>query len=411
MRIIYKIIALIALPMLLLGIGLDAFSASDDSSTLTTSLIENDAPYADEGIRFSCNLSRLNHIKSSMAAYLSALGIAPNLVLTKMDQSNSLLTFTLNTPKDDFDTLQLKYMPEYAIRDVTVLLPGKNGEMRKVVTVSKKEILLAFLQHGRLTEFSGANCDMNALIEQVNIRQNIVAWSGHLNWIWPDGGPAKWNEKYWHQGTPLPNVPLHAAFGDALINQKKYAIGCYTAAKLVIVQGVLDYYRRIKSDQLQLKLVEARLVLDQEPLMDIEPGEMWSFEKDFDSQKLTRPGKILKIQHHVAPRNFVPGDWVYILNTDPISSQKTGYEGSNAIYLGRNKFVDYYNDNHHAYTYQQKLDEVYQWRNGVFSRSRDSDKIKPLSKEDYEQLGKPPSESGLVQSFRVFPNRFLSFGS
>jgi hypothetical protein len=154
-----------------------------------------------------------------------------------------------------------------------------------------------------------------------------------------------------------------------------------------------------------------RLILDQEPLVDVEPGEMWSFEKDFDTQKRTRPGKILKIQHNVAPRNFVPGDWVYILNTDSISSLKTGYEGSNAIYLGRNKFDDYYNDNNHSYTYQQKLNEVYQWRNGVFNRSRDSDKIKPLSSDDFERLGRVPSESGLVQNFRVFPISFLSLGS
>jgi hypothetical protein len=136
---------------------------------------------------------------------------------------------------------------------------------------------------------------------------------------------------------------------------------------------------------------------------------MWSFEQDFNSNKLTQRGKILKIQHKVAPLNFVPGDWVYIVNTDPVSAQKTGYEGSNAIYLGRNKFVDYYNDNHHAYTYQQKLDEVYQWRNGVFNRRRDVAKIQPLSVDDLERLGKSPAENGLVQSFRVFPMSFENF--
>jgi hypothetical protein len=397
--------------MLSLGFCLDTFSANNDPSSLATTLVEGDVPYANEGVRFSCDSSRLSRIKSRMKDYLTSLGIAPNLVLTRIDQSNGLLTFTLNTPKDDFDTLQLKYRPEYSIRDSIVRLPGKNGEMRKVVTVSKKEILLALLQHGRLTEFSGRNCNFNVLKEQVNIRQNIVAWSENLNWTWPDGGSAEWNPKYWHRGTPLPNVMLHAAFDDAFKNQKKYSIGCYTATKLVMVQGVLDYYRRIKNGKLQQKLVEERLILDQEPLVDVEPGEMWSFEKDFDTQKRTRPGKILKIQHNVAPRNFVPGDWVYILNTDSISSLKTGYEGSNAIYLGRNKFDDYYNDNNHSYTYQQKLNEVYQWRNGVFNRSRDSDKIKPLSSDDFERLGRVPSESGLVQNFRVFPISFLSLGS
>ena len=150
--------------------------------------------------------------------------------------------------------------------------------------------------------------------------------------------------------------------------------------------------------------------MDKDPLVDVEPGIMWSFEKDYDPKNLTQLGKLLTIQQNIAAKNFVPGDWAYILNTDPISSQKTGYEGSNAIYLGRNKFVDYYNDNNHAYTYLEKLDEVYQWRNGVFSRSRDAAKIKPLSSDDFERLGKSPSENGLIQSFRVFPMSMVELG-
>ena len=104
--------------------------------------------------------------------------------------------------------------------------------------------------------------------------------------------------------------------------------------------------------------------------------------------------------------NFVPGDWIYMLNTDPITYKKVGYEGSNAIYLGRGKFDDYYNDNHHSYTYLQKLDDVYQWRNGVFNRRRDIKRVEPLGRLDYERLGRPPADGGLVKSFRVFPYLF-----
>lgn len=406
MRAINKILVPAIFSLLSLGIFQDAFAASNDPAGLATTLAEIDASPADEGIRFSCDPDRLGHIKTGMATYSASLGIAPDLVVTRTDQTNGTLVFTLNTPKDDFDTLRLRDRPEFAIRDRIVRLPAKNEEMRRVVTVSKKEILLALLQHGRLTEFSGENCDLNALKEQVGIRQNIVAWSENLNWVWPNGGASKWNAKYWHHGTPLPGVPLHAAFGDVFKNQGKYSIGCYTAAKLVMAQGVLDYYRRVKNDPSRQKLVEARLAFDQDPLVGVEPGEMWSFEKDFDPGELARPGKILQIQYAVAPKNFVPGDWVYLLNSDPVSSRKTGYEGSNAIYLGRNKFVDFYNDNRHSYTYRQKLDEVYQWRNGVFSRSRDSAKIQPLSGVNFEQLGKLPAEGGLVMNFRVFPYPF-----
>lgn len=389
--------------LLALGFFPDAFAAGNDPAGLATTLAESDALHADEGIRFSCEPDRLSHIKAGMATYLAFLGIAPDLVVKRTDQTSGALVFTLNTPRDDFDTLRLKNRPEFAIHDRVVRLPAKNGKMRKVVTVSRKEILLALLQHGRLTEFSGENCDLDTLKELVGMRQNIVAWSENLNWVWPDGEGAEWNAQYWRRGTPLSGVSLHAAFGDVFKNQSKYAIGCYTAAKLVMVQGILDYYRRVKHDPVRQKLVEARLAFDQDPLVDVEPGKMWSFEKDFDSRELARPGKILQIRYGVAPRNFVPGDWIYLLNSDPISSRKTGYEGSNTIYLGRNKFVDYYNDNGHSYSYRQKLDEVYQWRNGVFSRSRDSAKIQPLSGEEFEQLGKPPAEGGLVMDFRVFP--------
>jgi hypothetical protein len=409
MRYFSTSITLLILTVLTFGICSDAIPGSSNTSKLSDIPAVANTLDAIDGISFSCNTSRLNHIKLDMVIYLNSLDIPKRLVETKVDTSNGLITFTLNTPKDDFDTLQLNLRPEYAVQNTSVQLPSENGGKKNVETVSKKEILLALLQHGRLTEFSGNSCDIMALKEQVNIRQNIVAWSENLNWDWPDGGPAKWNEKYWHNGTPLPKVRLKDALNDVFKNQKKYSVGCYTATKLIMTQGILDYYRRIKHNKLELRLVEKQLVSDHEPLVDVEPGEMWSFEKEFDSEKLTHPGKILQLQHNVAPKNFVPGDWVYIFNNDPESSQKTGYEGSNAIYLGRNKFEDYYNDNNHFYTYEQKLDEVYQWRYGVFSRFRDSAKIKPLSKQDYEQQGKAPSEGGLVLSFRVFPISFSSF--
>ncbi|MHB1291505.1 MAG: hypothetical protein ACYCY5_04865 [Sulfuricella sp.] len=366
---------------------------------------QNNAP-TDEGIRFSCKPGQLETIESSMETYLASLGIDPDWVVKKADRTNGVVVYTLNTPKEDSNTLNLKDWPELQIRDDIVSLPTKHGKTKKIQTVSKKEILLALLQHGRITEFKDGACDMEALKDHVGIRQNTVAWAENLNWVWPDGRPAKWNKKYWKRGTPKPGFPLHEALNDVFINQNQYSIGCYTATKLVIIQGVLDYYRRIKKDPEQQKLLENRLSIDKEPLVDIEPGKMWDFEKDFDPQKLNRPGKLLKIKYGVAPKNIIPGDWIYFLNTDPNTYKKTGYEGSNPIYLGRNKFVDYFNDNDHSYTYKQKVDEVYQWRNGVFSRFRDFAKIKPLTPQDIERLSKTPAEGGILTDIRVFPYFF-----
>lgn len=358
----------------------------------------------DEGIRFSCKPAALEKIEFDMDAYLTSLGIAPFLYVKKIDRSKGTLVYSLNTPADDFDTLNLYKRPALKIEDESVALPTQDEGEKNVLTVSKKEILLAFLQHGRLTEFQG--CAIEPLKDHIAIRQNTVAWAENLEWIWPDGESAQWNTKYWKHGTPTPGFPLHEAVHDAFINQDKYSIGCYTATKLVMIQGVLDYFRRIKKDLVQLKLIEERLSIDQEPLVNIEPGKMWDFEPDFDPAELKRPGKLLKIQYDVARKNFIPGDWSYFLNTDPVSSQKTGYEGSNAIYLGRNQFDDYYNDHHHSYSFQQKLNEVYQWRNGVFNRLRDAAKIKPLTEQDLEQLTRSLAEGGIIATFRVFPYFF-----
>jgi hypothetical protein len=368
--------------------------------------VEQNSATPDEGIRFSCKPGQLEIIEPDMEAYLTSLGIAPDLVVKKSDRPNGVVVYTLNTPKEDHNTLDLKRRPELQIHDDIVHLPTKHGKKRKVHTVSKKEILLALLQHGRLTEFKEDACNMEALKDHVGIRQNTVAWAEKLKWIWPDGNSAKWNKKYWKRGSPKPGFPLHEAINDAFMNQNQYSIGCYTASKLVVIQGTLDYYHRIKKDPATLKLLEDRLSIDKEPLVDIEPGKMWAFEKGFDPQELNRPGKLLKIEYGAAPTNFVPGDWSFFLNTDPITYEKTGYEGSNAIYLGRNKFDDYYNDHNHSYTYEQKLDEVYQWRNGVFSRSRDFAKIKPLTPQDMKRLRKTPANGGILADLRVFPYFF-----
>lgn len=341
-----------------------------------------------------------------MTAYLDELGINASLIRRTVDFDRGQATYALDTPDSDTNTLDLKSRPEYGITDEDITLPAHAGGTRTVTTVSKKEIVLALMQHGRKTEFAGKACDIEAFKDHVGIRQNTVAWAEVLEWGWPNGGPAKWNQRYWKRGTPKKGQPLAVALGDAFKQQAKYEIGCYTATKLVMLQGIVDYYARVKKDPAKLAEVERRALRDGDPLVDVEPGRMWSFEPDFNPKELRREGKVLRIQYEVAPRNFVPGDWNYFLNTDPKTYQHTGYEGSNAIYLGRNKFDDYYNDNNHSYSFDEKLDEVYQWRHGVFSRSRDFAKIEALTDADMDRLSKSPKEGGLLQTLRVSPYLF-----
>jgi hypothetical protein len=158
------------------------------------------------------------------------------------------LTYSLLGSGAAVSTLSLAERPELAIKEEAVLVPAKNNKTRKLNTVSKKEILLALLHPGRLTEFRGKACDVQALVDHVGIRQNTVIWAEVLEWGWPEGGPAKWNSRYWVNGTPKLRTPLHKALNDMFFEQGKYEIGCYAATKVVFAQGALDYYRRVKGD-------------------------------------------------------------------------------------------------------------------------------------------------------------------
>jgi hypothetical protein len=357
------------------------------------------------GVKFSCESFQVTQIRRDMVSYLKELGIDDRDVIVTEPNEETII-YTLATPESDTDTLDFKSRRKYRIKDEVLILPTMANKTRMVKTVSRKEILLSLFQHGRLTEFAGSACTIDALREHIGLRQNVVAWVEKLFWHWPNGGSAKWNIKYWNRGTPLATSDVGAAMLDAFVHQNKYSFGCYTATKLSYAHGVLDYYARIKKDPAKALLVRERLMQDGDPLVGIEPGGMWSFEKDYDPADSDVPGKLLKLKRGVASDNFVPGDWSYLLNTDAMTYEKPGYEGSNAVYLGRGKFDDYYNDNHHAYTFREKLDEVYQWRNGVFSRSRDYKKIKPLTKNDYLTLSRTPQQGGLLEDFRVEPYFF-----
>ena len=359
----------------------------------------------DEGVRFTCQRRQLPEVKAAMAAYLKTLAIPEDLVVLSERPAQGVLVYTLATPAHDTSTLDLANREAMGISGGQVTLPSGSASAAQIATVSQKEILLALLQHGRLTEFKGASCDVAALSDHVALRQNIVAWAEDLRWGWPDGGPAEWNETYWDSGTPKRGVPLKDAIDDVFVNQKAYTIGCYTATKLVVVKGVLDYFDRVRGSPALAGLIQSRLLADHDPLSDIEPGRAWSFEPGFDPKE-SRPGKLLSIVDDVLPKNFVPGDWVYFLNTDPVSRMKIGYEGSNAIYLGGGRFDDYYGENNHVFTYAEKLDEVFQWRNGVFSRTRDVARRQPLTAQDLERLSASPQHGGIVEDWRIAPDFF-----
>jgi hypothetical protein len=354
------------------------------------------------GLIFECGADKRNQLKSELNAYQQELGV--NASVYELHESGTRLRVSLKDPSV-YGTLYLRWDPKYNITEERISLPTAKG-LTEIETVSKKEILLALMHQGRETVFAGNACHIDALKEHVQIRQMIVAWSEHLHWSFPDGSSAKWNQQYWDQGNLKPGASLDKAMRDFFIQPDKCSIGCYTATKIVIIQGILDYFRRVKKDDAMADAIINRLKSDDDVLVGIEPGAMWSFQKPINPEEQKRLGKLLKIQAQVAPMNFIPGDWVYFVNTDKDSSEKDGYEGSNSIYMGRASFDDFYNDNEHHYLYNEKIQNIYNWRNGVFSRSRDYQRVRTLSAEQVHQFGLSPEEGGFLLKNRAIPYFF-----
>lgn len=354
------------------------------------------------GLIFDCGADKLTHIKSQLNTYQQELGVDASVY--ELHESGARLRLSLKDPSV-YGTLYLRWDPKYNITEERISLPTAKG-LAEIETVSKKEILLALMHQGRETVFAGNACHIDALKEHVQIRQMIVAWSEHLHWSFPDGSAAQWNQQYWDQGNLKPGASLDKAMRDFFIQPDKCSIGCYTATKIVIIQGILDYFRRIKKDDVTADAIIKRLKSDDDVLVGIEPGAMWSFQKPINPEEQKRLGKLLKIQVQVAPMNFIPGDWVYFANTDKDSSEKDGYEGSNSIYMGRASFDDFYNDNEHHYLYNEKIQNIYNWRNGVFSRSRDYQRMQILSAEQVHQFGLSPEEGGFLLKNRAIPYFF-----
>ncbi|WP_337235378.1 hypothetical protein, partial [Salmonella enterica] len=72
------------------------------------------------------------------------------------------------------------------------------------------------------------------------------------------------------------------------------------------------------------------------------PPVLWAWESDFDLNAAGTNGKLVTIQTGIDKNSVVPGDWLYFINPHSPSNKKTGYEGSNAIYAGMNRFASYY---------------------------------------------------------------------
>lgn len=359
-------------------------------------------------IQFVCPSVGQDRLRTDIRALSESLDVVG---LVDVLGTQRHVELTLGVPWSSVPTYEFHLHAGLNIATETVMLPLKDsesdesGEMVSVATVSRREILLALAHPARKLVFEA--CDVSPLLHELGVRQSIVAWSENMDLGWPDGGPAKWNTKFWSKGTPVDKNQLHQALRDPFVNPNLYSVGCYTAAKLLVAQGVMDYVRRVAGDPRLEQVVFERLYRDDDPLVNIEPPVLWAWEDDFNPQASKGvDGKLLRIDTNINEHSIVPGDWLYFINTHSPSKLKVGYEGSNAIYTGMNRFASYYNKTRPRDTTLEKVNDVYQWRHGVFDRPADLDKEKPLSEEELKKLLRAPREGGLLFPLRVVPHHF-----
>lgn len=349
-----------------------------------------------DGVTFSCDTKKIINIEKRVDSLLKNLNIQ-KYVNKSVNYSSGNLEYKLSKVIED----PTKIYIDFKLKGENVRIPFEGGKNKTVNVPSISEIILAKMNPGRNFAYKGDFCSFDSFYDNIKIRQNTIAWISQIEWVWPDGDEAFLNKKYWHQDFKLKNnKPFTVALNDIFVNQKKYGFGCNFAAKMTMTQGLFDYYKRIKKDEKMVSLLEKRMARDGDYLEGIDP--------EYDAKKTDNNGKLLKVKYGIDKKNIVPGDWMYFENTDFKTKEKLGYEGSNSIYLGQNKFNDFYNDNNHSYSLEEKLDEVYQWRNEVFSRSRDAAKIQHLSHEYLMLLLKTPKDGGLLRDYRVTHYNFIN---
>lgn len=282
-----------------------------------------------------------------------------------------------------------------------VYLPDGKGGSQKVLTASRKEIVAAMMMGDRVSSFSGNDCGVRDFYEHVDMRQNVISWSAKMSWNFPEASSARWNPEFWENGNLKQGKKLSLAMSDMFSFPDKYSVGCYTATKAIYIHAMLDLYARIHNNPEKLGQIEKILMSDGDPWNDVEPAEFATPEQEIsDSHPISYTGKLLRFEKKVSNLHVIPGDWIYILNTDPISRTHNGYEGANVIYMGRNSFNDLYNGNDHTFDFDEKIEQVYQWRNAVFNWTKDAAKIEPLDDVKRASFHNSPTSGGLLMGQR-----------
>lgn len=360
---------------------------------------ETTSPGDSWGIVFSGSAGDLARVREDMQGLLSAMGWTASQVCARTAADGASVCYSLNSSPADTDTFALSRRSDLGLATEAVAFTDRHGQTKSLALVSQKEILAAMLQRGRSFTFAGPNCSVDKLREHLAIRQNVVFWGFRTTWRHPEFNPYRYNrDVYWEemQGDDWqvkPGVRHSEAVADAFVGQYSYEIGCTSACRFIVAQGIFDYYQRIKQDKRRLLHIEASLD-SRRPFRDMAPP----------AERLgTGIVQGLMLERHVrVPWNhWVPGDWGWIKNTDEKSSREFGSEGSNIIYAGGGVFVNYYPERP-VKNLDQLIKRVYGWSVGL-----DEEEV-ALDEALAQTLRKDPRDGGMLRDVRDFPKLFTA---
>ncbi|HUY33520.1 MAG TPA: hypothetical protein VMV69_12285 [Pirellulales bacterium] len=349
------------------------------------------------GIVFSGSSPEISKIKADMRQLLIAMGWTTNQVQVVDAPKGDSVSYVLSSGTPDAGTFDLAKRPELALTPETVPYVDRLGQKKTMTLASKKEILATMLGRGRRFEFSGPNGSVDQLKEHIAIRQNVVYWGFRAGWIFPEHRAYQYDTaEHWEpmlddDWTVKSGVKPSQAIADAFVGKSSYIIGCTSACRFVFAHGIFDYFQHVKPNPSVMAGLEASLDR-RRPFVGMAP------KKSPDGPP-PNDGLLLARHVHVPWNHWVPGDWGWIKNTDPISSDEFGSEGSNIIYAGGGIFVNYYH-NHQKKNLDQLLKRVYGWRLGLEESELD------LEAATMDLLRKDPRDGGMLRDVRDFSRIF-----
>ncbi|HEV3339098.1 MAG TPA: hypothetical protein VG125_02040 [Pirellulales bacterium] len=355
----------------------------------------------ENGVVFSGRSDQIALVKTHMRQLLAQMGWTANQVLVREFADGERIAFTLNSVPGDTNTFVLAQQRQLGIAPEVIGYVDRKGQKKTLALVSQKEILAAMLQAGRTFLFSGANCRVDLLKEQIALRQNVVYWGMRADWVFPEDKLYRYNTAdYWQvmkgdEWTLKPGVKPSEAIADAFVGKFSYQIGCTSACRFIFAHGILDFYAAVRPNTAIIgKLAQ---VLDgQHPFIDIAPT--------VDRKRVVvKEGRLMERHTDVPWNHWVPGDWGWIRNDDNKSAEELGSEGCNIIYAGGGHFVNYYPERPPK-TLDQAINRVFGWRFGLEESELD------LPDDLMQQLRQDPRAGGMLRDVRDYPRTFGAAG-